>query len=53
MNFLKVIYENVEKKTFISQQTYSYLRATDILVLSLRFVLSLRNSRYAYFLAGN
>ena len=31
MDFLEMIYENVEKKTFISQQTYLYLRVTDIL----------------------
>ena len=30
MDSRKVIYENVEK-TFISQQTYLYTRATDIL----------------------
>ena len=31
MDFLEVIYENVEKKTFISQQAYLCLRVTDIL----------------------
>ena len=31
MDFWKVIYENVEKNTFISQQTYLYIRVTDIL----------------------
>ena len=32
MDFLEMIYENnVEKKTFISQQTYLYLRVADIL----------------------
>ena len=30
MDFLKVIYENVEKNPFISQQTYLYLPVTDI-----------------------
>ena len=35
MDFLKLIYENVEKKTtFISQQVYLYLRVTDILKFS-------------------
>ena len=27
MDFRKVIYENVEKKTFISQQTYLYIQS--------------------------
>ena len=31
MDFRKVIYENVEKKTFISQQAYLYIRVTGIL----------------------
>ena len=31
MDFQKVIYEFVEKKTFISQQTYLYRVITDIL----------------------
>ena len=31
MDLRKVIYENVEKKTFILQQTYLYIRVTDIL----------------------
>ena len=30
MDFRKVIYENVDKKTFISQQTYLYKQVTDI-----------------------
>ena len=54
MDFLKLIYENVEKKkTFISQ-VYLYLRVTDILKFSevlfwtYWFDLSLRNSHYAY-----
>ena len=33
MDFMKVIYENVEKKN-ISQQPYLYLRVTDILKFS-------------------
>ena len=31
MDFQKVIYENVEKRAFISQQTYLYRVITDIL----------------------
>ena len=31
MDFRKVIYENFDKKTFISQETYKYIRVTDIL----------------------
>ena len=31
MDFLEVIYENIERKTFISQQAYLCLRVTDIL----------------------
>ena len=31
MDFRKVIYENVGKETFISQQTYLCIRVTDIL----------------------
>ena len=31
MDFQKVIYKNVAKKTFISKQTYMYIRATEIL----------------------
>ena len=31
MDSWKVIYGNVEKKTFISQQTYLYIQVTDIL----------------------
>ena len=31
MDFWKVIYENFKKKHSISQQTYLYTRATDIL----------------------
>ena len=31
MDFQKVIYKNVAKKTFISEQTYMYIRATEIL----------------------
>ena len=31
MDFRKVICENFEKKTFISQETYQYIRVTDIL----------------------
>ena len=31
MDFRKVIPENVEKKAFISEQTYLYMRITDIL----------------------
>ena len=39
MNFWKVIYENVQKNPFISQQTLHILQ---------RFVLSLKNSHFAY-----
>ena len=31
MDFWKVIHESVEKKTFISQQSYLYIQVTDIL----------------------
>ena len=31
MDFWKAVYENVEKKTFISQQTYLYIWVKDIL----------------------
>ena len=31
MDFRKVIYENVKKKTFSSQPTYLYIWVTDIL----------------------
>ena len=31
VDFLEVIYENVGKKPFISQQAYLYLRVRDIL----------------------
>ena len=34
INFRKVIYENVGKKTFISQQIYLYIRVTYILKFS-------------------
>ena len=34
IKFLKVIYENAEKKTFISQQAYLYLWVTEILKFS-------------------
>ena len=34
LDFLKVIYENVKKKTFISQQAYLFLRVTGILKFS-------------------
>ena len=34
MDLLKVICENVEKKTFVSQQAYLYLPVTDILKFS-------------------
>ena len=55
MDFRKVIYENVEKKPFISQHTYLYVRVTDIPkfyeVLFCTFctgLSSLKNSHYAY-----
>ena len=56
MNFRKVIFENVEKKTFTSQQTYLYIRVTDILkfheVLFCTYckglLCLLKNSHYAY-----
>ena len=55
-DFQKMIYENVEKKTFLLQQTYLYIQATDILkfyevlfcTYCKGFFLSLKNSHYAY-----
>ena len=31
MDFREVIYENIEKKPFISENTYLYVQVTDIL----------------------
>ena len=54
MDLLKVICENVEKKTFVSQQAYLYLPVTDLLkfseVLFCTYCKGLfyLNSHYAY-----
>ena len=52
-----LIYENVKKNPFISQETYLYIQVTDILkfmkfnfvhIVKVCFFLSLKSSHYAY-----